>query len=433
MSSLRLIDANANRAREALRVMEDAARFELDDADLCARIKSLRHDLAGALAQFERAGMIAWRDTTGDVGTQITTTSESSRATIRDIAAASAKRLTEALRVIEEHAKLTPAASIPQPSPPGRGQGEGSFSPSPPTLEDQKPRTTAATQIKSAHTSESSEGEEERRKSPHPALSQGERVESAASIFESLRYRAYDIEKQLLLALSPSRGVFKGWRLCLLLTESLCEHHTWLDVARLALEAGADCIQLREKELTDRELLARARSLVDVANAHNAAVVINDRPDIARLSGAAGLHLGQTDMPVCDARRIVGFDTLIGVSTSCIEQAKQALRDGADICGVGPMFASATKHKPELADPDYLREYLHHDPPLPPALAISGVTEETLPQLIEAAGGRPFGVAVSSAICAARDPAQATRLLLEAIEHMKKKTTETQRHKESMS
>lgn len=341
---LRIIDANANRAREALRVMEDGARFVLDDRALCARIKQLRHGLGEALRGLEGAGQaIAWRDTAGDVGTDVTAAGEFRREGVRDVVVAAGKRLSEALRAIEEYSKAVPGGG------------------------------------------------------------------AVAGAIEALRYGGYDIERDLVLAMGSGRRA--GWRLCVVLTESLCAHHVWLEVARRAVEGGADCLQLREKGFDSRELLERARALVEMA-AGRASVIINDRPDIALLSGADGVHLGQTDMPVREARKIVGGEMLVGVSTENIEQARAALRDGADCCGVGPMFPTKTKDKPRIAGPGYLREYLTHEPALPPCLVIGGVTPERMGELRAAAGvgeGERWGVAVSSAVCGASDPAGACR------------------------
>lgn len=338
----RIIDANANRAREALRVLEDAARFLLDDAPLSAAIKGLRHDLRAALDSLPltAADLLAARDTPGDVGAAITTASEARRGSIADVAAAAAKRLTEALRSLEEAAKTLP--------------GEG-----------------------------------------HAA-------------FERLRYRAYDSERSLLLALAPPTA--PQWRLCVILTESLCAG-PWLDVAAAALDAGADCLQLREKTLESRDLLSRARALVALARGR-AAVIVNDRPDIAALAGAAGVHVGRADLAVEDVRRLAGFSLLIGVSTATIDEARAAHRAGASYCGVGAMFPTPTKPKASISGPAYLREYLAHQPALPPHLAIGGVNEATVRE-IAAAGAR--GVAVSSAVCAAPDPAAAVRALLAAL------------------
>ncbi|MEO1130075.1 MAG: thiamine phosphate synthase [Planctomycetota bacterium] len=345
MNAHRLIDANANRAREALRVMEDGARFLLDDAALCAELKSMRHDLAAALGMLPGAGGIGLvqRDTPGDVGTTIGTPSEYTRATQRDVIVAAGKRCTEALRTIEEFAKTTGPPDVPR------------------------------------------------------------RI-------EALRYRAYDVERRLTLAMGSGRGV--QWKLCVLITESLCIHHSWLDVARMAMEGGADCIQLREKELDGRALVERAEELVRHRGEDSrVSIIVNDRVDVALAAGADGVHLGQGDLSVADARRMAGFDLLIGVSTSNLDEARQALRDGADSCGVGAMYPTTTKHKDTTAGVAYLREYLAHDPPLPPHLAIGGITPEHIGEL-RAAGAQ--GVAVSSCVCGAKDPAAVCQALLHA-------------------
>lgn len=338
---LRILDANANRAREALRVMEESARFLLDDAALTESIKSLRHDLAHALAAVP--GLEANRDTPGDVGTLIKATGEMSRASAAEVALAAGKRLSEALRAIEEYAK---------------------------TL-------------------------------PDPAC-------GLARQAESLRYRGYDVEQRLGRAMAG--GAARQWRLCVLLSAELCPGGDWRAVARAAAEAGADCLQLREKQLDAGELLARTRELVELCRPRGVTLIVNDRPDVALLGGADGVHLGQSDLPCAQVRRLVGRQLLVGVSTSRIEEARQALLDGADYCGVGPMFPTTTKHKDHIVGPDYLRQYTAWN--RLPHLAIGGIIPRRVDAL-RSAGVR--GVAVSAAVCAAADPRAAVRELLDAL------------------
>jgi thiamine-phosphate pyrophosphorylase len=349
----RIIDANANRAREALRVLEDAARFLLGSRALSETLKVIRHELAQALAGMpggEGVGL-AHRDTPHDVGTTIKTDAEYTRLGARDVVLAAGKRLTEALRSIEEYAKAM------------------------------------------------------------PRLTGGVAPEEFAAKVESLRYKAYSVERRLLLALGTGRG--RQWRLCVLVTEKWCAGRKWLDVARAAAQAGADCIQLREPDLADRELLTRAHKLVEEMEPLECSVVINDRVDIAVMAGADGVHLGQHDIPVDQARKIAGFELLIGVSTNNIKEAEHALRNGADYCGVGPMYPSPTKHKDHIAGPMYMMEYLRHDPELPPHLAIGGITPENVVEIV-AAGAR--GVAVSSSVCGAEDPGEAARAIREVVD-----------------
>jgi thiamine-phosphate pyrophosphorylase len=347
---LRIVDANANRAREALRTMEDVARFVLNDGQLSEELKRARHELRAAL---ESAGataetLLAYRDTPGDVGTGITTRQERARADVREAAVAAGKRAGEALRVLEESVKMI--------ARPGNAGSDG--------------------------------------------------------LVKALRYRVYELERRLIAALGTGRG--KQWRLCVLITASLCTHHSWEEVAKRAIEGGADCLQLREKEIDSRELLERARMMVHICRGGGAASVINDRVDIALLAGADGVHVGQSDLRVADVRRLAGDSLLVGVSTSNMDQARAAVCEGADVCGVGPMFATTTKHKPVLSGPAYLRAYTSDELTARVAhLAIGGITSANVGELVRA-GGR--GVAVSSAVCGASDPRKACEDILRAMD-----------------
>src|SRR5206468_11654961 len=115
-----------------------------------------------------------------------------------------------------------------------------------------------------------------------------------------------------------------------------------------AAAGGASMFQLREKQMDDRALLERARKVRRWTRQAGALFIMNDRPDIARLVEADGVHLGQDDMPVKEARRIVGPDLLIGISTHNLDQVWQAILDGANYIGIGPTFPSATKEFPEF-------------------------------------------------------------------------------------
>ncbi len=130
-------------------------------------------------------------------------------------------------------------------------------------------------------------------------------------------------------------------------------------------------------------------------------VIVNDRPDVALLGGADGVHLGQTDLPCREVRRLVGRQLIIGVSTHEIAHAEQAKRDGADYCGVGPMFHTTTKHKDHIAGPAYLQRYLQWGKL--PHLAIGGISPNNIDQLTAV---DVQGVAVSSCVCSSEHPLQ---------------------------
>ncbi|MEO1717014.1 MAG: thiamine phosphate synthase [Planctomycetota bacterium] len=233
---------------------------------------------------------------------------------------------------------------------------------------------------------------------------------SQAAVIERLRYDAYTAERLLLGALSrPS----VDWPVCVLITESLCTHHSWQDVAAGAIEGGAACLQLREKSLGDRELVERARVLIDLARPGGVAVVVNDHPAIAALVQADGVHVGQSDLAPADVRRIVGERVSIGVSCSTTEQARDAVEAGADVIGVGAMYGTTTKANPTVAGPSLLRDILA-DATLAgvPHLAIGGVDASRAQEL---AGMGCRGVAISNAVCSSPDPAAATAAIVDAI------------------
>jgi thiamine-phosphate pyrophosphorylase len=355
---LRILDANANRAREALRVLEDAARFLLDDDELAGRLKTLRDGLRAAMDDLPMDGTmrIAWRDTPGDVGAGLTSAGESSRPDVRSVVVAAGKRLGEALRTIEEYAKTIDASG------------------------------------------------------------------AVARRVESLRYAGYDAERTLVLSIPGGRfGAGSAWRLCVLLTESLCAQ-PWETVLRAALRGGADCIQVREKDTDGGEFLDRVRAVIDIVRSEarsRAAVIVNDRVDVALLAGADGVHVGQDDLCVGDVRKLAGRSLLVGVSTADVGQARVAVGAGADYCGVGPMFRTTTKDKPALAGPAYLRAYLDACGARAPCLAIGGVDADTVGELVGAAAGSPhahrWGAAVSSAVCGADDPEAVCRAMAEAV------------------
>lgn len=329
LDTARILDAGANRAREALRVLEDYCRFVLDDAFLTGELKRLRHALTETLADLSTDLLLAARETLRDVGTTLTTAGEHHRPSLLAVAQANLKRLQESLRSLEEFAKLRSA--------------------------------------------------------------------ELGQALEQLRYRSYTLERALVLG-TTARQRLATARLYVLLGGAQCR--AALDwTIREAAAGGARIIQLREKNLPDRALLERARQVRQWTRASGALFIMNDRPDIARLVEADGVHLGQEELPVKEARRILGPEALIGVSTHNFEQVHQAVLDGASYIGVGPTFPSATKSFAEFTGLQFVRQVAAETSL--PAFVIGGVSLETIEAAV-AAGARR--VAVSQAICQADDP-----------------------------
>ncbi|GIW88492.1 MAG: hypothetical protein KatS3mg108_2816 [Isosphaeraceae bacterium] len=218
-----------------------------------------------------------------------------------------------------------------------------------------------------------------------------------AGRFEVLRYDLYILEK-LVLTMVGSRRTLAEARLYFLVGGGgTLRELVWL--VGEALEGGVQVVQLREKGLDDRTWLSRAREVRILTAKAGALFIVNDRPDLARLAGADGVHVGQGDVTVRDARRIVGPSALIGVSTHRAEELERAVLDGAGYVGVGPVFESVTKEFDRLAGVAYVRHAA--EATRLPWFAIGGIGLENVDQVLEAGARR---VAVGSAIARADRP-----------------------------
>jgi thiamine-phosphate pyrophosphorylase len=337
---VRMIDACINRATEGLRVVEDFARFLLDDPHLTALTKDLRHELSSALAAIPTSDRLAARETQKDVGTSVAGANEYTRENAAQVCSASFKRTQEALRSLEEYSKLIDAR--------------------------------------------------------------------LARRLETLRYRTYTLERTFGIRTHvPER--LAAARLYVLVDGRNSEAAFEKLVSSL-VEAGVHAIQLREKELSDAHLVERARLLVQLCRGSDTLAIVNDRPDIAVLSGADGVHLGQDDLPVKDARSVVGTQTLIGVSTHSLDQARAAVLDGANYLGVGPVFPSATKDFERLAGTELVRSVA--EVIRLPWFAIGGIDRDNLGEALANGATR---VAVRGAVTLAEDPKAAAVSLLDAL------------------
>lgn len=223
-----------------------------------------------------------------------------------------------------------------------------------------------------------------------------------AAFVEQLRYRLYALEQDVLLG-GPRRRRVRDARLHVLVTESLCAG-PWFEVCEQAVAGGADVIQLREKTLGDRELLARAARLRELTNRQGVLLIINDRADIARVVGADGVHVGQTDLPVAEARAIVGRQAVVGTSTHSLEEAAEAMRQAPDYVAVGPMFSSGTKPELTVRGPALLASLAAMG--RVPLVAIGGIAPDRLAEIPLRLGVQ---IAVCQAVIGAADPRKAAQ------------------------
>ena len=165
-----------------------------------------------------------------------------------------------------------------------------------------------------------------------------------------------------------------------------------------ALKGGVTMVQLREKQLSEDELVAEAIQIKELCHRYEVPLIINDNVDAALKSGADGVHVGIEDAPVSEIRKRAGDDFIIGATAKTTEQAKAAEAAGADYLGVGAVFPSPTKKNAIRITPQDLREICGSV--AIPAVAIGGITGDNVSEI---KGGGMAGVAVVSAIFAAQD------------------------------
>jgi thiamine-phosphate pyrophosphorylase len=220
-----------------------------------------------------------------------------------------------------------------------------------------------------------------------------------AGRFEVLRYDVYTVEKLTMTAVAAHRALGDAQLMVLAGGLPTLGDLTW--VVEEAIAGGADMIQYRDKGVPDRELLRRAREIRIATARARVPLIMNDRADLARLAGCDGVHLGQEDVSVRDARRVLGSAAHVGVSTHNREQLDAAVLAGASYLGVGPVFPSPTKEfsEPELAGLSYVQ--LAAESTALPWFAIGGIREENLDRLVESGARR---IAVSSAVVQATSP-----------------------------
>ncbi len=337
----RILDAAANRGREAIRVLEDYVRFVLDDPYLTRLLKEFRHEMSGLLRELPDRDRLFSRETDTDVGTAIEGDNEYRRQGLGEVIASNFARLQESLRSLEEFSKIV---SVP-----------------------------------------------------------------LAKRLEQLRYRCYTLHK-VVASEADSRQRLEGASLYVLVD---CRHNEgeFTQLIRSLVEAGVGLIQLRDKRAEDRLLLERGRILRELTAGSKTLFIMNDRADLARLTKADGLHIGQEELRIREARDLLGNEALIGLSTHSVEQARRAVLEGANYIGVGPVFPSSTKSFQEFPGPALLRAVAEEI--RIPAFAIGGITSENLDTVLECGFRR---IAVGSTILEAIDPGATARQLRKRLQ-----------------
>jgi len=339
----RIIDANLNRASEGLHLLEELARLMLNDAELARQMKTMRHEIVRGDLAFNKA-LIQSRDSAGDVGADIEVPGEGGKE-LPIIVVANARRVQEALRILEELAKV-----------PGTT----------PKLEPNK--------------------------------------------FKKARFDLYNIEQKLLSRLLRRDKTGRLTGLYAIIDSQALGERSHLEVAGQLIRGGASAIQLRHK-LGGRDELAIAQKLKELCAENGVLFIVNDHLDIALTAGADGLHLGQQDLPVRTARRLLPIDMIVGVSVTTVKQARAAEGSGADYIAVGSMYPTKSKEMAKVVGLARLRKV--RGAVSLPLVAIGGISEGNAGE-VAAAGAD--GVAVIGAIMQAESIERASRKIIKAFE-----------------
>lgn len=201
------------------------------------------------------------------------------------------------------------------------------------------------------------------------------------------------------------------WSLYLVTDRDLAGGRSLVELVMQAVRGGVTAVQLREKRCSTREFVELARQLGPALDERGVPLIINDRVDVALAAGACGVHVGQSDMPYEDARRILGPEAVIGLSIETPEQAEEAERLDVDYLGVSPIFSTPTKTDTKgewgLAGLRRLRGRSRHK-----LVAIGGLNASNAAEVIRAGAD---GIAVVSAICTASYPCVAADVLRQAV------------------
>lgn len=344
---LRIYDANLNRVGEGLRVLEEVARFLLNDPDLTERLKSMRHELVRGCSLLE-SQLLSSRNSEGDVGVLSEVPGEAERRDIPAIVTANARRVQESLRVLEEFSK------IPNVIP----------------------------------------------------------LDSAR--IKQTRFELYQLEQRLLSKLLRREKIGGLTGLYLIIDQQALQGRSEVEVAQRAIQGGVRVIQLRDKQRSKGELLEVARELNRLCAEHGVLFIVNDYLDLALAADADGVHLGQGDLPVAVARKILPIDKIVGCSTATLEEALRAQEQGADYIAVGSIYPTLSKAATRAAGLEMLRRV--KEAVSIPVIAIGGINEDNVAQVITAGAD---AVAVINAVLATEDVEAAARRLASRIEAQK--------------
>ncbi|MBE2217197.1 MAG: thiamine phosphate synthase [Ignavibacteria bacterium] len=200
-------------------------------------------------------------------------------------------------------------------------------------------------------------------------------------------------------------------RLCVITDTTVQKRYSHYELAKLAVKGGADMIQLRDKFLPTSELILIAAKISGFCKKHKVLFLVNDRVDVAMIAGADGVHLGKEDIPVQEARKLLGRNKIIGGTAHSLSEARLREKEGADYIGYGHIFPTASKHKPEKpkGTAELGKIVMKIKTPI---IAIGGISIENISEVMQTG---VFGAAFIGSVVKNKNPQKAVKELREAI------------------
>lgn len=319
----RVIDANIDRAREGIRVIEDSFRFIFDKKEIADKLRKLRHEISAVpkLLGVASVKLLSSRKSRKDIGRK---RKEKKKKDLQEIIASNFSRVEESIRVLEEYSRILKSQST------GR--------------------------------------------------------------IKKIRFDLYSLQKDIQLSLyrknlASKLGLY-------IITDKKISGKSNEKIVKEAIKGGADTIQLRDKNSSDKKLFQEAKKIRALTGKKNVLFIVNDNIDVALASDADGVHLGKDDLPVKKARKILGEDKIIGMSCDNVKEAVKAEKEGADYISLGPIFPTTTKKDiPSPLGTKVIKEAKKKVSI--PIVAIGGINEGNMKKVLKAGAD---SIAVISAV-----------------------------------
>jgi len=342
---LRIVDANLNRMGEGLRLLEDLARLQLNDATLTQQLKTMRHELLRSEWSFSQQ-LLQARNSVADVGINMEVPGEEKHRELPTMVVANARRIQESLRTLEELSKIPDIT---------------------PELDPEK--------------------------------------------FKQARFELYTIEQNLLSKLLRQDKSKHIAGLYAIIDIQALQGRSHTEVTSQVINGGARVIQLRDKISNKRELLTVAHQLRNLCAEHNVLFIVNDYLDVALAVEADGVHLGQNDLPVKTARKLLPIDKILGYSVTMVDQAVAAESEGADYIAVGAIYPTTSKEVVTTVGLERLHQV--RQAISLPLVAIGGINKDNANEVMATGAD---SVAVISTILEAESPEKAARQIIDSLE-----------------